>query len=206
MGTTAAVWNGEAFALDADGVAIRQGCITAEVGAQLYSGVIDAIPRLEEKAVVVDANGQWRTAFGIHQHSRLIAEYVSTTVPRCFAPELSGADWYLYQTKATAARVGGRGFPWHQDYWKWHHRDLMPQPAAISVAIALHDVGLLNSPLTFVRGSHQGGLVEGPTWHLDAGAALPDGSECVVVPLGAGDAVGFAALTVAAGRGCSRRS
>lgn len=175
-------------------VEARRGAVSQAAALGLRRSVMEAVTRLPEAAVVRDNEGRWRTAFGVHLVSDALEAFALKVLPVTIPDLLTPDDWYLYQTKVTVSRSGARGFPWHQDYWKWRWRDAVPEPGLLSVAVALSEVSLLASPLAFVLGSHSQGLIASPAWWLPGSTARSSGDDVVVVPLSPGDVVAFGAL------------
>jgi len=76
--------------------------------------------------------------------------------------EVPPSQLYLFQTKLTLSSTSsGSGFDWHQDFGKWHKRDGVRDPSAMTtVVVFLDDVGPGSGPLTVLPATHCRGLVD----------------------------------------------
>jgi ectoine hydroxylase len=145
-------------------------------------GVLTAeVPRILGQArpeVVREKDGTTpRTAFAAHLFSEPFGRLARH--PRLVEPamQLLGGSVYIHQFKINAkAAFDGDVWQWHQDYGTWARDDLMPEPAAMNVALFLDDVTEFNGPLYFIPGSHRQGKLDAghdlrttsyPLWTLD---------------------------------------
>ena len=118
-----------------------------------------------------------RTAFAVHTYDeafRRLARHPRLVLP---VAQLLGGAVYIHQFKINAkAAFDGDVWQWHQDYGTWARDDLMPEAAAMNVALFLDDVTEFNGPLFFIPKSHRRGVLEAghdrvttsyPLWTLD---------------------------------------
>ncbi len=118
-----------------------------------------------------------RTAFAAHLYNEACRRLGRH--PRLIGPieQLLGGKVYMHQFKINAkAAFDGDVWQWHQDYGTWARDDLMPEPHAMNIALALDDVTEFNGPLWFIPRSHKRGVLDAghdlattsyPLWTLD---------------------------------------
>jgi len=146
--------------------------VLGAVSAVLPRVLSDRGPRviLERDAVTV------RSVYGVHQNVPEIRDIARR-------PDMLGAvrqlladdEVYVHQSKINLkAPLAGDQWEWHQDYIYWLRQDGIIRPDLVNVSVFLDDVTEFNGPLTFIPGSHRGGVLA---------ATLSDG-----LPLGYEDA------------------
>lgn len=101
-----------------------------------------------------------RSVYGLHQSQPAIAELTRLPALLGAVRQLLGGEVYVHQSKINIkAPFAGDQWEWHQDYIYWLQDDGIQRPELINVAIFLDEVTEFNGPLTFVPGSHSGGLL-----------------------------------------------
>jgi len=105
-----------------------------------------------------------RTVYGLHQTQPAIAELTRLPALLGAVRQLIGDDVYVHQSKVNIkAPFAGDQWEWHQDYIYWLQGDGIQKPDLVNVAVFLDEVTEFNGPLTFVPGSHTGGVLGGTT-------------------------------------------
>lgn len=164
----------------------RRGCLlvpglftVAEI-ATLEAALPAVVAGTDEARRTIDeASGTVRMVHGSHRTSSAFAALARH--PRLVGPagQLLGGPVYLYQSrlnlKAGLVERPTAGYPWHQDFSTWHHRDGLPEPRAVVVFTFLDEVTACNAPLMVVPGSHRRGLLGAPDGGGGAAGADPEG-------------------------------
>jgi ectoine hydroxylase len=131
---------------------------------------IPRIVALEREEVMRAETGELFAAFALDRYSEPFARLLRH--PRLLGPahQILGGPVYAHQYKIIAKDpFGSLRFPWHQDAASWHAYDGMPEPLAMNFALYLDQVTEFNGPITFMPGSHAGGMAEGEDSPYPAG-------------------------------------
>jgi ectoine hydroxylase len=150
-----------------DGFLLLPGLFSEEEVEALRSD-LPRVFALDRAEVPRTSTGEKRLAHRLERYSEPFARLLRH--PRMVGPavQLLGGPVYSHQYKVvTKASFGALDFPWHQDYATWHVLDGMPEPKAMNFALFLDDVTEFNGPITFIPGSHRGGVEDGGVEPLD---------------------------------------
>jgi len=150
---------------DENGYIVLDGILTpAEVRLlQNEAEILRTDQRGHPDANVYEKDGETlRAAWCVEMDSPACA--AALRMPRIFGPirQLMGDNVYLYQSRLNY-KIAKRGdvFQWHQDYGSWVE-DGVPHGGhrqMLSVLIMLDDTEQESGPLSFIPGSHEGGLI-----------------------------------------------
>lgn len=103
-----------------------------------------------------------RSVYGVHQNFAEIDRVARHPDLLGAACQLIGDDVYVHQSKVNVkAPFGGDQWEWHQDYIYWLQNDGITKSDLVNVSVFLDDVTEFNGPLTFIPGSHRGGVLSG---------------------------------------------
>lgn len=103
-----------------------------------------------------------RSVYGVHQNFAEISELARHPDLLGPARQLVADDVYVHQSKVNIkAPFAGDQWEWHQDYIYWLQNDGIVKPDLVNVSVFLDDVTEFNGPLTFIPGSHRGGVLSG---------------------------------------------
>jgi ectoine hydroxylase len=136
----------------------------------LPAGVLDVVASVlpaalaeDSPARILERDGSTvRSVYGLHRSQPAIAELVRLPALLGAVRQLLGEEVYVHQSKINIkAPFAGDQWEWHQDYIYWLRSDGLPKPTLINVAVFLDEVTEFNGPLTFIRGSHSEGLLDG---------------------------------------------
>jgi ectoine hydroxylase len=149
------------------GFLLCEGVFAAAEVAALEGALQEVVASRTDRVVVDAASGTVRMVHGSHLHVAAFARLARH--PRLVGPaeRLLGAPVYVYQSRLNlkaglAERPPSSGYPWHQDFSTWHHRDGLPEPRAVVVFTFLDEVTPCNAPLMVVPASHRRGIVGAP--------------------------------------------
>lgn len=106
-------------------------------------------------------SGEFLGTTAMHETSALYARLLQDERLLDIAEQILGPSLYCHQYKIILKQPFGKlSLPWHQDYAPWLHHDGMPAPRALSIGIYLDEMNEFNGPITFIPGSHAGGLID----------------------------------------------
>ncbi|MGY3582487.1 ectoine hydroxylase [Bradyrhizobium sp. USDA 4341] len=144
------------------------------------------VPCPDAKRVSYENDGtSLRIRYGIHLDSPVFSRLARDDRCAGAACEALGTDVYLYQSRLGAkVPFAGGDFAWHQDLAFWSARDRVPSPNALSIALFLDDVTLVNAPMFVMPGSHIAGLLPTNDYYLSraqvSSAAAKFGIEAIL--------------------------
>lgn len=146
-------------AFDTDGFARIDTAITPTAVETMFADVIrirdDLAAAGDARVVRQRDTGEVRSIFAVHECPPIRRAILDSGLAH-HARQILGSPVYVHQTRVNFKRGFGSGdFYWHSDFETWHAEDGLPQPRAVTVALALTANHSFNGPLLMVPGSHR---------------------------------------------------